>query len=448
MIMCPMPRWSPKYSSSRSSDFNGDDRRGPGRRNGADPAVTAAGATQDPCERAQRCAGGRRNPDTLAWSPAPASQHLCPACQAVLEQALADLPGAYARLNLMSASPARSGRAVRVPPGSRILANPEADALMREISDVTAGWAARVRAVPQLSLSRHAYPHGSYDQVNDDCRRVLGLHPQPLLALPAASMFRTWPYLPGWDPADGREPDPVPVVPCRRCALPVSPSPSGKRWWPAACAHPSTVVAAYADDAKGNPVPSAWACGACSRRLPRGYRPPPPCDHQPSRAVSPPARRTPAPKGPRTLADVEDEIGHLRVIRAGDGWITAETSLHGGQGACELIEALSKARGLLRESPPPPDHLEGVPCRSCETFGLERAPLPAGPDTGHEPAFSRCPNLACRDTMTRPEYQEWAAWYAAWAKGEDLACTRCEQKRCGECSYPGCACRAAGHAAA
>jgi hypothetical protein len=440
-----MGRWSQKYSSC-SSDFTGGDRPGPGpgRRK---PAPAAPDAPQDPCERGARCAGGRRNPETLEWSPAPASQHLCPACQAVLAAALAELPGAFARLALMSISPARSGRAVRVPPGSRVLANPEADALMREIADVAGGWAARVRALPQLSLSRHGYPHGSTDQVAEDCR-VLGVHLQPLLALPVERMFRTWPYLPGKAPAGGKEPEPLPVVPCRRCALPVSPSPSGKHWWAAACAHPAAAPAAYTEDADGNLVPSALACRACSARLPLTWQPAPPCEHEPSRGAPAPVRKAPAPKGPRTLAEVEDEIGHLRVIRAGDGWITAETFLHGGDGACELNAALARARGLLKESPAPPDHLDGVPCRNddCQAFGLERAPLPAGPDTGGEPPFSRCP--ACRDTMTRPEYQEWAAWYAAWADGADLACTRCEQKRCGECSHPGCACRAAGHAAA
>lgn len=422
----------------RSGDFNGEGRHQPGHARRDDPDVP-----QPPCERGERCAGGRRSPETLEFLPAPAAQHLCLACQAVLAQALDELPAAYDRLAVMSLNPARSGSAVRVPPGSRILASPEADALMREVSDVTANWAARVRAVPQLSLSRHGCAHGSRGQVTADCA-TLAAHATQFLALPPGEMTRTWTYLPG-----GRGGDARPLAACRRCGLPVSPAPSGRHWWPAVCTHPRAVAAAYAEDALGNRYPSALACAACSKRLPPGWEPPAPCEHEPSRAVPVHARKTPVPRGPRTLADVEDEIGGLEVVRAGDGWVTAFTWLHGGQGACEVIEARQKAARLLRETPARPEAFDGLPCRDCDTMGsLERAEAPAGPPDPDLDPWSRCSVPGCRAVMTRAEHDAWAAMYAAWAEGSGiLVCARCERRECPDCQWPACSCRAAGHAA-
>lgn len=393
----------------------------------------------DPCLRGDRCSGGHRDPETQEWHPAPAAQHLCTTCQMVLAECLTAFPGIYARLAVMSLHPSRAGRAVRVPPGSRVLASPEADALMREAADVTGGWAARVRAVPQLSLTRHAYPHGSTDQVAADCK-VLAAFPDPLLALPVAPVTRTWTYLPG---KTSLRPAPVP---CRRCGLPVTPAPSGKRWWPAVCSHPSSVPAAYGEDADGNPVAVAWACAACSKRLPAGWQPPAPCDHLPSAAAPP--QPAPPQSRTRTIGDVEDEIAHLEVVRAGDGWVTAVTFLHGGDAACELIDLRHRATRLLRETPAPPETFDGVPCRECdEMSSLERAPLPAGAaDPEHDP-YSRC--SVCRAAFTREEHDEWTAMYAAWARGSGiLVCARCGRGDCGSCSWDQCTCRARGHAAA
>lgn len=421
--------WS---ASFRSSDFSGESRRDRGRR-GA-PALPAAEVT-DPCIRADRCSGGRRNLDAGDWSPAQAAQHVCLACRTVLEQSLADFPGAYGRLAGLSANPARSGRAVRVPPGSRVLVNAEADALMREASDVLGGWAARVRAVPQLSLSRHGYPHGSADQVREDCR-VLALHTDPLLALDVAPALRTWTYLPGKASARPQ------AVPCRRCGLPVSPAPSGKRWWPAVCSHPSSVVAAYAEDSDGNPYPVTWTCAACSKHLPKGFQGAPACAHEPSRAVAAASSGIPA--------DVEDEIGDLEVVRTGDGWVTAVTFLNGGDAALDVIDLAHRAARLLRETPAPPETFDGIPCRGCEAMGsLERAHLPAGPEDPDRDAYSRCTVPSCREVMTRAEHGAWTAMYAAWTKGSGiLVCARCEAGNCGDCQWGGCSCRSAGHAAA
>lgn len=114
---------------------------------------------------------------------------------------LGELPACYERLAERAVDPLKTGRAVRVPPGSRVLVSPEADALMRTAADWAGGWAARVRAVPGLQLARHGHAHGSQAQVAADCV-TLAAHHVPLLALPAAVMARTWTWtggaMPGW----------------------------------------------------------------------------------------------------------------------------------------------------------------------------------------------------------------------------------------------------------
>lgn len=334
------PRWGYSF---RSSDFSGEGkrdsrRRGPNRY----PEPDDSG---DPCIRGIRCAGRRTDLETREQVPARAALHLCPACRLVLEQCLEALPACYARLATLSADPVKAGRAVRVPPGSRVLANPEADALMRETASVTGGWAARVRAVPGLQLSRHGYPHGSQDQVTADCR-TLALQRDPLLALPVAPMSRTW-------------------------------------TWPA-----------------GNPMP----------------------------------------------ADLETEIGTLERLRGGDGWVTALTALHGGDGGCEIIDLRHRATRLLRENPAAPEFLDGIPCRSCDAYALVRASLPAGPeDPRNPPPFSEC--SACRDRMTREEYDDWVKLNGAHARHDasPVTCRRCRNGDCHECAWSPCACTAGPH---
>lgn len=112
------------------------------------------------------------------------------------------LPAAYGRLGDPDLSPVRRGPAVRVPPGSRVLINGDADALRRLMAPVLGGWAARTRAVPGLSLARHGHPPGTVQAVTADCA-VLARHTGPLLALPAGPMTRTWTWRAGTDmPAD------------------------------------------------------------------------------------------------------------------------------------------------------------------------------------------------------------------------------------------------------
>lgn len=421
------PRWGHSF---RPSDFSGEARRDSRRRPGTEQPLPEESG--EPCLRGLKCAGRRTDIKTREQVPARAALHLCPACRLVLVQCTETLPASCERLAAMSASPVKAGRAIRVPPGSRVLANPEADALMREIAAVTGGWAARVRAIPQLSLSRHGHPHGSQEQVRDDCK-VLTLQPDPLIALPVGPMARTWTYLPG-----GRSPRRQ-GIPCRKCGIPVTPAPSGERWWPAACTHPRSEVAAWREEKDGRMTPVAWACAACSQRVPPGWQAPAPCDHEPSRSAQSPV--TAAAGRMPSRDEVEADIAGLEFIRSGDGWTTALTFLHGGDAGCELIELRYRATRLLRENPADPEFLDGIPCRKCDDYALVRAPLPAGPeDPRNPPPFSEC--SACRNRMTRTEYDEWVKLNGAHARhaGAPVACRRCKRDDHGECRWAACAC--------
>jgi hypothetical protein len=396
------------------------------RQNYEVPAGTTA---QRRCAREHRCSSKTRADDGT-WQPMLTSQPLCPADTDAMLACLQGLPACYDRLSLLSLFPARGLRPARVPPGSRVLVSPEADALMRLVADQCGGWAARVRAVPQLSLNPHGYPHGSQDQVAEDCR-TLGLHPGPLLALTAGEMARTWTFPPS-KPGTAR-PRPVP---CRRCSLPLSPSPSGKYWWPAACAHRSLAQVIRWDD--DEPAITAKECRACSARFPPSWQPARPCPHEPAAATE---RR---PGG--IPAAIEEVIAALEVLRAGDGWVTCLTALDGEDAALEIFERHAEAVRLLRENPAAPEWLDGVACRKCEAYALARAPLPAGPEDpgAPPPAFSRCDG--CRHEMGRTEYDEWVALNNAYARGNAVrSCRRCGRGDCGECRWAACSCTEAPH---
>lgn len=398
------------------------------------PSQATAETSSRTCAREWLCSARTRDPETGETRPAPADQHLCPVDQAVMTRCLAELPGMYARLLYLVTHPQRrTGRAVRVPPSSRVLVGVEADALARLASNLLGTWAGRVRLVPQLSLTRHAYPHGSADQVAADCR-VLALHPGPLLALPPGPVVRTWTYPPGRRTASVLSP-----VPCARCGLPVSPSPSGKRWWPAVCTHPLTVVTGYREHPDGTVTPSAWGCSACSAPLPRDRRPAPPCAHLPARSVPLVTSGMPA--------HLEDEIGDLEVVYAGDGWVSCLTDLGGREAGLDVLDLHSAAVRLLQENPAPREWLDGVQCRrlGCDSYALFRAPLPAGPEKdGEEPPFSQCAD--CGDVMTLREYRSWTVLGAGGVKyAAPQACRRCRNGTCGECSWGACACAEGPH---
>jgi hypothetical protein len=307
------------------------------------PSVTTD--EQRLCARGTWCSAQTRD-DEGTWHPARTYQAFCGVDEQVISARAEALPAAYVRLAERIGDPVRSGRAVRRPPGSRVLVDAEHDALLRLIAAITGAWAARTRAVPGLSLSRHAHRNGTPGAVEADCG-VLARNTVPLLALPDGPMARTW-------------------------------------TWRA-----------------GDPMPP----------------------------------------------DLEEEIGALEIIHAGDGWVRAMTSLGGTQAGHDVLDLHRHAVKLLGETPAPPDVLDGIPCRNCEAMS-SLAVLEQPPPEPEKVAPPWCRCLECRDEMTRKELDSWTAQYAGWVRGAGvLTCRKCDLGRCPECTWPSCGCAAAGHRA-
>jgi hypothetical protein len=144
---------------------------------------------------------------------------------------------------------------------------------------------------------------------------------------------------------------------------------------------------------------------------------------------------------------LEEETGDLEVVHAGDGWVTCVTELSGTDACLEADDLAARFRRVLGEAPQRPERLDGVPCRNCEQFTLERADPPSDPAA--EGDWSRCSDLSCRDRMTAGEYRDWTKKYDAWVKGADIEqCYRCATEKCRDCSWDNCKCAGAGHRAA
>lgn len=157
--------------------------------------TSATADEQRPCARGSWCSASTRDTEG-EWRPARSYQAFCAADQSLITASAAAIPAAYRRLEQFMADPVRRSSPVRVPPGSRVLVDSDSDALIRVTAPVVGAWAARVRAVPGLTLSRHGHPPGSADAVTADCT-VLARHTGPLLALPDGPMARTWTWRPG-----------------------------------------------------------------------------------------------------------------------------------------------------------------------------------------------------------------------------------------------------------
>lgn len=157
------------------------------------PTQALSGTTdgQRECARAGRCEAKTRDADG-GWHPKLTYQAYCPACTSRITACAAELPALYGYLHAGGA-PARSSRPVRTAPASRVLINPVTDALLRDTAAQTAGWAARIRSVPGLSLSPPEHPHGTPERVREDCKN-LALHPGPLLALAHGPLLRLYPW--------------------------------------------------------------------------------------------------------------------------------------------------------------------------------------------------------------------------------------------------------------
>ena len=115
----------------------------------------------------------------------------CGPCEIRILGCLGSLPLMYRGLAVRIGDPARSGTAVRVPPGSRVLLNPEIDAQLRVMAAILAGWAARVRSVPGLQLAAPLHQHDTAAGVEEACG-TLARHLTPLLALQPGWTTRTY----------------------------------------------------------------------------------------------------------------------------------------------------------------------------------------------------------------------------------------------------------------
>jgi hypothetical protein len=127
-----------------------------------------------------------------------------------------------------------------------------------------------------------------------------------------------------------------------------------------------------------------------------------------------------------------------------DGMATLLAALTGAHAGLEVLDLHRRCLSALGEVAAHPEILDGVPCRSCGTMGLERAEPPSDPKT--EPDYSRCPSLSCGDRMKLDTYRAWVRRYEAWARSQEaLTCQRCLRGDCGQCVYGGCECAANGH---
>jgi hypothetical protein len=354
--------------------------------------VPSGEGQQRECARGGWCSASTRDTEGT-WRPALTYQPFCPACTSRVTACAAEFPPLYALLAAGPAGLARpAGRRSRIPPGPRIPLSTAADALAREASAVLGGWAARVRAVPGLSLTAPRHPLRSPQRVREDCR-VLALHPGPLLALPGGWTSRAYDLPAGGRPAllDRA------AATCRRCGRAVTRSRASGWWW----------------SFDGRPA---------------GF-----CDHDPGPVT------LPAPPGP-VPGDLEADIGEQEIVRAGDGWVTV-MSLRGGEHAgTEILDLHWHARRLTGQVPARPELLDGVPCRSCEAMSaLALAEQPPPDPEKPPPPFARC--TECRDEMTRAEYDAWAVMYAAWTRGAGiLTCRRCDLNLHERCCWAGCTC--------
>lgn len=155
-------------------------------------------AGQHPCSRQppELCDSARLTTDpadgTTRREPGLTPRAFCSPCETRIAGCLDALPAMYLMLGVKIGDPERTaGAAVRIPPGSRVLVNPEIDALMRQAAAVLAGWAARVRSVPGLQLAGPRHPYDTAAGVKEACA-TLAAHLTPLLALQPGWTSRTY----------------------------------------------------------------------------------------------------------------------------------------------------------------------------------------------------------------------------------------------------------------
>lgn len=128
---------------------------------------------------------------------------------------------------------------------------------------------------------------------------------------------------------------------------------------------------------------------------------------------------TPAPmrriRSLRSAADLPP--GTPGLVHPVGGYAEIIVDLGGADAGLELVSLHHRARSALRQTSPPPERLDGVPCRRCDLLSLERAAPPRSPD-GPE-YWSEC--TECGQLMTRADYVAWIKLYAAWVESQETA---------------------------
>lgn len=109
--------------------------------------------------------------------------------------------------------------------------------------------------------------------------------------------------------------------------------------------------------------------------------------------------------------------GTLGLVHPAGDYAEIIIELGGADAGLEIINLHYRARSVLRQTNPPPERLEGVPCRKCDLLALERAAPPRSPE-GTE-YWSECSQ--CGHLMSRDEYVNWVKLYAAWVESQETA---------------------------
>jgi hypothetical protein len=148
-------RW--EYSS-RSSDFNGGNRKPLRRAPEAVPVAAPAGERE--CAQGEFCASGYLGADGKRL-PGRSPRALCDADRNKVEAVIPDLPRLYVALHGELGRQSQDGAAVRSPFGPRLGLRGDIDAAMRLYVEVLASWHERVAAVASLVPPPEPNPDGS-----------------------------------------------------------------------------------------------------------------------------------------------------------------------------------------------------------------------------------------------------------------------------------------------
>lgn len=151
------------------------------------------------CAQAGFCQAAIRDGDT--WHGARTFQVYCSACRGRIAACLEELPAAHDRLAAVIGERPKTGRAVRVPPGSRVLLRLEVDALQRLMGWVLGSWHERVARIDHLTVpdTQEAVQH-SREAVARAVEILCPDRVDALLALPLEPMGRVM-----YDPREAEE---------------------------------------------------------------------------------------------------------------------------------------------------------------------------------------------------------------------------------------------------